>query len=330
MAKRTVSSEVRQELVAIKERPRDFCAYLSGVIRGAGELVFTFKGFALTVRHTDESFVKKTTGIINELTGEEFGYYDSLLDLGYAKKRLFTLNVPVETAAGILEKCHIVRDRCELVDTIPIDLIKSSGERKAYLRGLFLACGYLAVPQQIDEWVNVKTKSGYGMEFNLNSSIVISDIKDLLTKTARLPKDAVRVRTKSNVLYVRNSDALGACLTAIGSIKGTLALNEIIAERQMKNDVNRANNFDVANIYKSVSASEKQLADIDAIERVMGLDSLPVQLAETCNMRKNHPDAGLEALGLLFDPPVGKSGINHRMRKIAEYAEEARKRESKE
>ena len=83
---KTVSSEVRQELVAIVERQRDLCAYLSGVIRGAGELVFTFKGFALTIRHTDEGFVKKTTDLVNRLTGEEYAYYDSFLDLGYSKR----------------------------------------------------------------------------------------------------------------------------------------------------------------------------------------------------------------------------------------------------
>ena len=283
----------------------------------------------MTLRHTDEGFIKKTTEIINEVTNENFSYYDSFLDLGYSKKRLFTLNVPVENAAEILERCAIVINRCELVDNIPPELIKTSSEKKAYLRGLFLACGYLGVPQQIDEWVKVKTKSGYSMEFNLNSSIVITPIKDLLTKMAHLSKDAVRIRPKSSVLYVRHADSLGSCLTAIGSVKGTLALNEIIAERQMKNDINRANNFDLANIDKTVSACEKQLADIDDIERVMGLDALPVQLVETCQMRRNNPDVGLEALGKLFDPPVGKSGINHRMRRIAEYAEEARKREEK-
>ena len=327
MEKRSFCTGVRNELVAIKEREGDFAAFISGVIRGAGELVFTFKGFGLTIRHADEGFVKKTVEIINNLTGEKYEYYDSFLDLGYSKKTFFTLNVPVESAASLLEKCAVVRNRCELIDEIPAELVKTSGAKKAYLRGLFLACGYLGVPQEIDEWVKVKTRSGYSMEFNLNSSIVIEDVKKLLTKVAKLDKDAVRIRTKSNVVYVRNSDALGACLTAIGSVKGTLALNEIIAERQMKNDINRVNNFDLANIDKSLSASEKQLEDIATIEEVMGLDRLPPQLRDTCYMRRKYPDAGLEELGTLFVPPVGKSGINHRMRRIAEIAKEARQRE---
>ena len=99
-----------------------------------------------------------------------------------------------------------------------------------------------------------------------------------------------------------------------------MSLQEIVLERQMKNNINRANNFDLANIDKSVNASEKQINDIKYIDGKIGIDSLPPALAETCRMRLAYPDVGLEALGALFEPPISKSCINHRMRKLASIA----------
>lgn len=322
-----ISAQVRSELIAFDEESRFFPAYLSGVIRGLGELVFTLKGFALTFRHPDEALIAKIADVAGSILSEKLSYYKAFLDVGLTKGDYYILNIPAELAAGLLERCAVVKNRIELVDTLPENLFCGDEQgRRAYLRGLFLTCGYLGVPDEINEWVNVKTKGGYSMEFNLNSSIVLEPIRDLICLEAQLDTDAVRTRTRTNVVYVRTAEAVEAILAAMGSMSGVLALNEIMLERQIKNDVNRVSNFDLANIDKSLKASEKQLRDIELIERVMGLDDLPDSLRATCLLRREYPDLGIAELGQKFLPPVGKSCVNHRLRKIAEIAEEIRKK----
>ena len=91
--------------------------------------------------------------------------------------------------------------------------------------------------------------------------------------------------------------------------------------KEMRNSVNRKVNCETANINKTVNAAVKQMEDIKKIMETIGLDNIPVQLAEIAQVRVEHPDAPLKELGTYLDPPVGKSGVNHRLHKLAEIAE---------
>ena len=319
---RKVFDEVRRELLAQEEKGCCARAFLSGAIRGAGELGFTFKGFALIFRHFDREFVEKLCRVVNELAGENFVVEKTYVDSGLTKGDVYELSVPAETSVGLLEECEIVRSRCELVTRLPQSIVGKKCCRRAYLGGLFLSCGYLGVPDQISDWRGGKSRCGYSLEFKLNSDIVIEPIKRLLERTAILEENTVFTRKRGSVIYIKSAEAISRVLVAMGSNSGVLALQEIITERQMKNDVNRANNFDLANIDKSLGASERQLRDIKRIDGTIGVDALPPALAETCRMRLAYPDVGLEELGRLFDPPVSKSCINHRMRKLSSIATE--------
>ncbi len=308
---------VRKELLTIESA--DCCdrAFLSGAIRGAGELSFTMKGFALTLRHPDKELVEKLRSIVERMSGEEFVVEETYIDINIQKGVTYTLSVPAETAVGVLEECEIVRSRCELVTKLPSTIVGKKCCKKAYLRGLFLSCGYLGVPDQISDWHGGKSRCGYSMEFKLNSDIVLAPIKKLLEKSAYLEKNTVSVRNRGSAIYIKKADAISRVLVAMGSNQGVLSLQEIITERQMKNDINRANNFDLANIDKSISASERQIEEIKYIDMVIGIDSLPPTLADTCKLRLLYPTVGLEELGKLADPPISKSCINHRLRKIS-------------
>lgn len=315
------SGKVRAELVAFPEERRFYPAFLSGVIRGLGELEFTLKGFALSFRAPDEALIQKVTSMVNELLDEEFGYYRTYVDAVLSKGYFYVLNIPAESAGKLLERCAIVKNKVELIDSLPDELFCGEEDgRRAYLRGLFLACGYLGLPEEINEWVNVRTKGGYSLEFNLNSTIVAEPIRALVCQEAQLPDSVVRIRPRVSVVYVRNAEAVEAILVAMGSMTGALVVNEIMLERQVKNDINRANNFDLANIDKTVRACEKQIVDISLIADTVGIASLPETLQKTCELRLAYPDIGIEELGKKFDPPVGKSCVNHRLRKIAEIA----------
>ena len=92
----------------------------------------------------------------------------------------------------------------------------------------------------------------------------------------------------------------------------------------MRNSVNRKVNCETANISKTVNAAVKQLEDIELIRSKLGLDQLPQNLREMALIRLEYPEAALKELGNYLTPPVGKSGVNHRLRKLAEIAEDLR------
>ena len=95
--------------------------------------------------------------------------------------------------------------------------------------------------------------------------------------------------------------------------------------KEMRNSVNRQVNCETANISKTVNAAVKQIADIELIMETEGLDSLPMSLREMALVRLEYPEAALKDLGKYMNPPVGKSGINHRLRKLTAIADEIRK-----
>ena len=106
-----------------------------------------------------------------------------------------------------------------------------------------------------------------------------------------------------------------------------MELENIRIVKDMRNSVNRKVNCEAANISKTIGAAVKQLEDIEWIRDTKGLDSLPEGLAEVATLRLRYPDASLRELGERISPPVGKSGVNHRLRKLSEYAEGLRGRE---
>ena len=103
-------------------------------------------------------------------------------------------------------------------------------------------------------------------------------------------------------------------------------LENIRIMKEMRNNVNRMVNCETANLKKTVSAAVKQLQDIEYVDQIIGLHNLPSSLEEVAHYRIQHPDASLKELGTLLNPPVGKSGVNHRLRKISNIAERLRKK----
>ena len=137
--------------------------------------------------------------------------------------------------------------------------------------------------------------------------------------------DAKIVERKSQaVVYLKESNQIEELLGLMGASVAYLKFENIRIEKEMRNSINRQVNCETANIGKIVSASVRQLEDIRLIEETRGLKSLPPNLREIAVLRKTHPDMGLKDLGNLLDPPVGKSGVNHRLRRIGEIANSIR------
>jgi DNA-binding protein WhiA len=321
---------VNKELYSQEIKPCCYLPFLSGVIRGVSELVFTNKGFAMCFQSTDDELIELISKIVDKLCNEKFVVEKTYLDKGYTKGDYYTLYVPAEFASDLLEKCNIVQNKCEFVDNIPKEFISKSCCRASFLKGLFLSCGTLSTPPEVDSGANGKTKSGYHLEFILNSDLINEDIKKLIVKHAQIEENLIRFRTERSGIYLKNAEAICNLLASMGSSNGVLIIQQIITSREVKNQVNRVNNFDLANINKTVNACENQLEAINYIECTVGLDTMQPTIKEVCYLRKNNPDASLNELAELCVPPSTKSCMNHRLRKVVEIAETIQKNKTKE
>ena len=127
-------------------------------------------------------------------------------------------------------------------------------------------------------------------------------------------------RKGSSVLYFKQSDAIEDFLTTIGAPVSAMTVMQAKIEKDWRNDANRKTNCDSANVDKTVSAAQEQLAALRRLEQAGRLESLPEKLRETARLRRAHPEATLSELAELHQPPLSKSAINHRMRKLLSLA----------
>ena len=134
----------------------------------------------------------------------------------------------------------------------------------------------------------------------------------------------ITLRKRSYVLYVKEGSQISDILNVMEAHVAMMKFENVRILREMRNSVNRQVNCETANLNKTVSAAVKQIEDIQFIQKTIGFDELPENLAEIAVLRLEQPETTLKELGQLLTPPVGKSGVNHRLRKLSIIAEELR------
>jgi len=308
---------------------KDCCVlpFLSATIRGIARLIFTKNGFALKFQTQDIQLITYIQSMLKKVQNVIYDIEKSFIDKGYVKGEYYTLYVPVDDANVILEKTYIIKNKCEIIDNIPNELFEKKCCKGAYIAGLFASCGTLTTPDAVDLDDRGKTKGGYHLEFNINSDLVKDEIKKIIKSIAEIDSDTIHFRANSNGIYIKNADSIGYIIAAMGCQKSFFIIQDIITSREFKNRLNRVNNSTLANIDKVVDAGEKQVLAIKLIDEKLGINVLSPQLIEFCNLRLNNYSASLSELAQLCVPPSTKSGMNHRMRKVLELAEDIRTKE---
>ncbi len=155
-----------------------------------------------------------------------------------------------------------------------------------------------------------------------NQSTYLQSIKGLLD-TFEIKSNLI-YRKSHWVLYLKEGESVAVFLSVIGAHRGLLEMENIRIIKEMRNDVNRQVNCETANLNKTVIASYEQVGDILFIKEKLGLKNLPRNLYDIAEVRLNYPDASIKELGQCLDPPVGKSGVYHRLRKLNQLAEDLR------
>ena len=193
----------------------------------------------------------------------------------------------------------------------PMDLLRRDCCKRSYLRGAFLATGYIEDP-----------KKSYHFEILTDEEEYAKLLTYLLSQFNIIAKRSLR--KKYFVIYIKESEAVSDVLSVMGAHKSMMGLANTRIEKNVRNNTNRRLNCDIANVSRSVNAASKQIDDILYIRDKVGLDALPESLKEMALIRVEYPAESFADLGGRLNPPVGKSGVNHRLRKISEFADDLR------
>ena len=186
-------------------------------------------------------------------------------------------------------------------------LLEDEDDRLGFFRGAFLAGGSVTDP----------TKR-YHLELTTSHYKVSRETCALLMDTGFSPKQIQR--SGNSILYFKQSDYIEDFLTAIGAPISAMGVMEAKVEKDLRNDVNRRVNCETANLDKAVDASMEQIAAIRALEKRDLLETLSPKLRQTARLRMDNPEATLTELAEMFEPPLSKSAINHRLRKLVELS----------
>ncbi len=184
--------------------------------------------------------------------------------------------------------------------------------KRAFIRGAFLAAGSMSDP-----------KKAYHFEIVCAAEPMAEQIRELMSSFSMEAK--IVQRKKSYVVYLKEGSQIVDILNIMEAHVSLMELENVRILKEMRNTVNRKVNCETANLNKTVSAAVKQLEDITYLRDTIGLEKLSEGLEEVALARLSHPDASLKELGALLSPPVGKSGVNHRLRKLGDLAEKVRK-----
>lgn len=217
-------------------------------------------------------------------------------------------------AIRILQACKLLNSEMEIEENLSLkhnQIVQKDCCRRAFLRGAFLAAGSISDPKRF-----------YHFEIVCATYHKAEQLKGLI---CGFEIDAKIVqRKKYHVVYVKEGSQIVSLLALMEANVSLMNLENVRILKEMRNSVNRQVNCETANINKTVSAAVKQIADIKYIQDTIGFSELAEGLGETAQLRLQYPEATLKELGTMLNPSVGKSGVNHRLRKLSTIAEELR------
>lgn len=229
--------------------------------------------------------------------------------------RTYTLLVgDHQQALKILQVTKLINENNEIGENFSITnniVIMKDCCKRAFIRGAFMAAGSISDPNK-----------SYHFEIKCNSE---KKAKQLIELLENYNIDGKMVARKGGyVVYIKEGEGIVDVLNVMEAHVSLMEMENVRILKGMSNYYNRQVNCETANIKKTVATSVRQIDDIDFIIQNKGIDYLPEKLQDIAWVRKENPDASLQELGEMLDPPLGKSGVNHRLRKICQIAQELR------
>lgn len=220
-------------------------------------------------------------------------------------------------ALRVLSEIHLLDPFGEIEEELDLNknvLLRERSSRRAFMRGAFLAAGSMSDPEK-----------SYHFEIACATREKAEQIRQVM-QTFSLDAKIVQ-RKKYYIVYLKEGTQIADILNVMEAHMALMEFENIRILKEMRNEVNRKVNCETANLNKTVSAAVKQIEDIRFIQEKTGFDELPDALRDIALARLEYPEASLKELGELVTPSVGKSGVNHRLRKLSEMADRMRPKE---
>lgn len=310
------SGEIKEELSRTMDSSRHCrLAELAAIISGSGQVMIDEDDrFELEVRTENVCLARKYYSLVKKLFHIQAAV---ILRKNEYLTKTATYHLLVDDhedavrilgAVCVLDEQGFVREGAEYSQ---LALLERDCCKRAYIRGAFLASGSVSDPQK-----------SYHLEIvcqQKERAAVLQQVMKELGMDARIV-----ARKKNDVVYLKEGEQILAFLASIGATQHLFAMENVRILKEMRNNLNRQVNCEAANLNKTVSAAVRQIEDIRFIEACGEFKNLPDNLRAMAETRLEYPDASLKELGELLQPPVGKSGVNHRLRKLSEIAQKLR------
>ena len=300
------SSNIKEEL-SRNETGARHCkiAEIAGFLRFGGNISLEPEHYEIQIQTETVSAAKRFYKLIKDV----FDIH-AKIDVGrnefLKRSRNYTISVDKH------KDCVLILKAVKLLDPKEFGLVlQNTCCKRAYIRGAFQAAGSMSDPEKNYHFEVVST--------NVQTAEQLKEVLNFFDLDAKIV-----LRKKYYVVYMKEGSKIVDVLNIMEAHVALMELENVRILKDMRNKVNRRVNCETANINKTVSAAVKQVEDIEYIDKHKGLRFLDQGLQDIARLRLEHPEATLKELGDMLEPPVGKSGVNHRLKKIGRIAEEIR------
>ena len=312
------------KLEALESATKNECcklAFLSSVIHSCGELTKSGQEFYLELKTDIEKVYNEVNDCLKTLYGE-YAEVNLDEDTNINKAVRYVISLPKSITNQIMFDCGIakfsVNNEFTLIQGIDEHIIENDCCAKNYIKGVFATASTSNII--LNDGVNDnRSFSGYHWEFVFSNEPFADDFSNLLFAQG-IPNKKSK-RKNLFILYIKEADVVSDLFALVGAFKGLLRLQNEVALREVRNNINRQNNCLNANITKTVNASLKQINAIKKIEKTIGFEKLPKNLRDLCLVRLANPEESLDNLTKLMPTAITKSGINHQFRRLVKIAD---------
>ncbi|ACQ55134.1 DNA-binding protein WhiA [Clostridium botulinum] len=307
------SLKVKNEVCKhVEVNKQEAIAELSAIMKVSGTLLFTNKQFNFKITTENAAIAR----LVFKILKEHFGIHTEIMikkNNSLKKNNIYIILISEEEGVkSLLKEVGIIKETINVFSldyNIPKNIIECDECKRAYIRGAFLGGGSISNPEKT-----------YHLEFVTHNEEYAKDLSNLIN-SYNLNSKVIK-RKNSYIIYLKEGEQIVDLLNIIGAHASLLELENVRIMKEMRNNVNRLVNCETANLSKTVNAAVRQVESIKFIEREIGLGRLPKNLRDIAELRIKYPDESLRELGKMLNPPVGKSGVNHRLRRIEKIADE--------
>lgn len=299
------TTKVKEELIELHGQAK---SELSAIIKMAGSMGLTSSGLTLSISTENAKVARHIYRLLESIYGidPELKHHQKT---NLKKNRVYTIFVE-ENVNEILSDLQLADSFFGFETGIETSILEDDEQGRSYLRGAFLSTGTVRDPES----------GKYQLEI---FSVYQDHAEDLSQLMQKFMLDAkVLARKKGVVTYLQKAEDIMDFLLVVGAMESKEAFEEVKILRETRNDLNRANNVETANIARTITASMKTINNIIKIMDTVGLEVLPLELQQLARIRVDHPDYSIQQIADIMEPALTKSGVNHRLRRINKIADE--------